>query len=75
MSTVAINDQPIKDIEESEEEVEPRREGPFSRGFWRREKAPDDGLRFILLEDARVPVALPRGRRLTPIQRPPRGRW
>ena len=70
MSTKAAND-PVA----SDQAIESKREGPFSRGFWRREKAPDDGLKVILLEDARVPVALPRGRKLVPCQRPPRGRW
>lgn len=70
MSTKAANE-----TGESDQDTEPKHEGPFSRGFWRREKAPDDGLKFILLEDARVPVALPRGRKLVQIQRPPRGRW
>ena len=70
MSTKAANEPG-----ESDSENEPKREGPPARGFWRREKAPDEGLKFILLEDARVPVALPRGRKLVPLQRPPRGRW
>ena len=50
--------------------------GEFLRGFLRPQKPADDGLHFILLEDALVPVALPRGRKLAPINpRKARSRW
>ena len=46
------------------------------RGFFRPQKPADEGLQFILLDGARVPVALPRGRKITPIDpRKKRGRW
>lgn len=70
MSTKAVNEPVANDPA-----IESKHEEPISRRFWRRGKAHDDGLKFILLEDARVPVALPRGRKLAPLQRPPRGRW
>lgn len=56
------------------QQAEPQRAGPFSRRFWRRAKNEDEP-EFVLLEDARVPIALPRGRKLVAAQRPPRGRW
>jgi hypothetical protein len=52
------------------------RTGEFLHGLFRSGKPSDDGLHFIFLEDARVSVALPRGRKLTPIDRQKaRNRW
>ena len=53
-----------------------KRRAGFLRGFLKLETPAEDELHFILLDEARVPVALPRGRKLTPVDpRKPRGRW
>lgn len=53
--------------EEAAPEPVKKRTGECLARFLRLDKPSGDGLHFILLEGARVPVAVPRGRKLAPV--------